>query len=523
MDKTNFDSKIEDVSKSILSYCIKRTFNREEAEDLAQDIITELFKSIDNIRNDEAFYSFMWSVAGKVYAMWCRKNSQKNKIMTTLELKDDLPDNENYFFDNENNDLYLLRRELTLLSKKYRRVVILYYFENKSCPEISSLLDISESMVKYLLFKARKILKDGINMERNYGELSYNPKNLSLMYMGEGPNKFWSITDGKILPQNILWACYNDNLTPNEISLQIGTSLPYIENEIKKLTESGLLLYNKGKYSTNIIIFTNDFKNEVSQKTKQIQENIADTIYNFIILNETKIRDIGFYMNDMSFNSFLWHMNSVIQILLFGNITKKYPFEEYPVTKFGDRAFVWGDESPRCILNICCMTKESELNEGEIRFLDYLPVPKGDHNLFFINKNLTNFYIKLASGKYSDLNEYEKELASELIKNGYLSKVEDKLSVTAPVYTRMQINTLYSILNSLIDEVITEVAKIQQITETILKNHIPLHLEQQAESIACMLMFDDVCGASTEIMVCKNYLKTYWIISEMPTVYIITD
>ena len=69
-------------------------------------------------------------------------------------------------------------------------------------------------------------------MERNYGEQSYNPKRLNLMYMGEGPNKYWELIDGNIIRQNILWACYNDSLTEEEISLQIGVALPYIENDI---------------------------------------------------------------------------------------------------------------------------------------------------------------------------------------------------------------------------------------------------------------------------------------------------
>ena len=56
-------------------------------------------------------------------------------------------------FDEEKGDIFALRRELTLLSEKYRKVAILYYIENRSCAEISSSLTISESMVKYLLFK----------------------------------------------------------------------------------------------------------------------------------------------------------------------------------------------------------------------------------------------------------------------------------------------------------------------------------------------------------------------------------
>ena len=74
--------------------------------------------------------------------------------------------------EEEDSALFLLRRELALLAEKYRKAVVLYYIESKSCLEISDCLGISESMVKYLLFKSRQILKEGMRMERNYGRQS---------------------------------------------------------------------------------------------------------------------------------------------------------------------------------------------------------------------------------------------------------------------------------------------------------------------------------------------------------------
>ena len=277
MERDNFDSKAAQISKSIFSYCMARTSNEYEAEDLAQDILLELTKSVQNIREDKAFYGFMWSVAKNVYKQWYRRKKLRQQ---ECELTDDISNAENEIgnlFD-DNSEIYILRRELSLLSKKYRRATILYYLENKSCSEISKLLSISESMVKYLLFKSRKILKDGLNMERNYGEQSYNPKKLNLMYMGEGPNKYWELIDGNIIRQNILWACYNDSLTEEEISLQIGVALPYIENDIKILTDVWLLKKEGRHYRTNIIILTSDFETEKSTKLLPLQKKIAESI-----------------------------------------------------------------------------------------------------------------------------------------------------------------------------------------------------------------------------------------------------
>ena len=83
MDRHELDNKISEAAKSLLSYCRVRTPTQFEAEDLAQDIILEIYKSADNIRNIDAFYGFMWAVAGNVYKQWC-KNKAKNKEKRTF-------------------------------------------------------------------------------------------------------------------------------------------------------------------------------------------------------------------------------------------------------------------------------------------------------------------------------------------------------------------------------------------------------------------------------------------------------
>ncbi len=272
MNEIELHEKIAEASKTIFSYCMAKTPTREEAEDLSQDILYELIKSAANIRDDKAFYAFMWGVAGNVYKQWYRKKL-KNK---TCELTDDIPA-DNQFLGDDGSDIYLLRRELTLLSEKYRKATILYYIEKRSCSEISSLLNITESMVKYLLFKSRKILKEGMNMERNLGELSYNPKTLIPLYNGEGPNHFWDFMQSKI-KQNIVTACYNDALTVQQISLATGIPLPYLDNEIKELENRKIIIKDRNHYKANVIIVTAECTDEIDREVAKYHNQIADKI-----------------------------------------------------------------------------------------------------------------------------------------------------------------------------------------------------------------------------------------------------
>ena len=163
MEKQELDTKVTEIAKNLLSYCTARTSNQFDAEDLAHEIILAIYQSAGHIRKPEAIYGFMWGVAGNVYKQWCKDRAKEKAYALT----EDCPDMEETPDEND-SVLCLLRRELTLLSEKYRKAVILYYIDNKSCSEISDCLKVSESMVKYLLFKSRQILKEGMNMERNY-------------------------------------------------------------------------------------------------------------------------------------------------------------------------------------------------------------------------------------------------------------------------------------------------------------------------------------------------------------------
>ena len=78
-------------------------------------------------------------------------------------------------------------------------------------------------------------------MDRKLGALSYNPKNFIPFYNGSGPNRFYDFMQSKIR-QNIITACYNDLLTAEQISLETGIPLPYLDAEIKQLEDKAFFM-----------------------------------------------------------------------------------------------------------------------------------------------------------------------------------------------------------------------------------------------------------------------------------------
>ena len=519
LDKHELDTKIADIAKSLLSYCMARTSNHFEAEDLAQDIILEIYKSADNIRNADAFYGFMWAVAGNVYKQWC-KNKARNKA---CELTDNLYD-EVGFLEDESSELYLLRRELTLLTEKYRRAVILYYIENKTCSEISTHLSISESMVKYLLFKSRQILKEGMSMERNYGQQSYNPKGLSLLFWGNGANRYYHLCDSKI-SQNILFACYNDKLTAEQISLEIGVSLPYMEDKLKELYEYELLKKDGNRYFTNIVIFTRDFANEVNAKTTELRERIATILTEAISKHEAEVRSIGFVGSDMSNNSFKWQMVSLILYNAVIEILQNKIKVVYPKDKFGTECFIWGSENgeqsswaSQFGFGISNVTNEA----GDyIQFMDFPINGEMVHHYCFNRQNVTNVFLDVAKGITDNFSENDKALAADMVRKGYIISNEKGLFVNTPIFTKEQHQMIKNIFADTATNIANEAETLMETVSKILKEHTPLHLKKLAKDMAYLRLFEDAISAPVAILYDQKYLLPYNNDCVLPTTYVI--
>ncbi len=521
MDKQELDAKIEEIAKALLSYCSARTSNYFEAEDLAHDIIMEIYKSADNIRNVDAFYGFMWAVAGNVYKQWC-KNKTKDK---ECELTDNLPDVAE-LLDEDDSSLYMLRRELTLLSEKYRKAVVLYYIENKSCSEISDCLEVSESMVKYLLFKSRQILKEGMSMERNYGSQSYNPKELSLLFWGNGANRYYHLCDSKI-SQNILFACYNDKLSAEQISLEIGVSLPYMEDKLAELCEYELLKKDGNRYYTNIVIFTRDFASEVNAKTAELREKIADLLTTAVAKHENEVRNIGFYGVGMGNNVFAWQMVSFILYRAVIEILQNKIKVVYPKDKFGTECFIWGAE------NGDQNSWESEFGFGisnvvnsngdYVQFMDFKVNGEMVHNYFFNQQNVTNVFLDIAKGNTEHFSENDKALAADMVRKGYVISNDNELFVNAPVLTKEQHKVLKDIFAETSVQIADEAETLMETVTKILKNHIPVHLKKLAKDMAYLRLFEDAISAPVSILYDRKYLMPYSGDGILPTTYVILN
>jgi len=519
MEKSTLDEKIAEISKTILSYCMARTSSQYDAEDLAQDMLLEIYRSSANIRDERAFYGFLWSVAGNVYRQWCRRKRRAEEC----ELPEELPDfSADPAADLEtDSDIWLLRRELALLAEKYRQAAVLYYLEDRSCAQIARTISVSESMVKYLLFKSRQIVKEGMNMERKLGEQSYNPRRLRLGFWG-GVNRYGGLCDS-LISQNILYACYNDRLTAEQISLEIGVALPYMEGNLEELLEYGLLHKAGNYYSTDIVIFTKEFEREADRKTEASGREIADKVRAVLEEKEAAVRAVGFYGADMDENTYRWQMACILldQAVL-ENIEP-----EYPVNKFGEKCFVWGyesyernEEADGFGLNNCTVQND---RGDRILFKDFAVNGEMLHKLFFRRRDFANVLLDTADGRTDGFGGTDRAILADLVERGIVKKDGEMWRLNMPVFTDGQQAELNGILKDAAEEVTAMTRKMMEQTAEILRNHMPSRLKKTAGNMAYLRMFGDSISKPVELLYREKFLRPIKPGDMLPTTFVVLN
>lgn len=288
MNKEQVEQVITAYAKPIYGFALKRCASLQDAEDLAQEIVLKVFKAL-SVRDDiESMDKFIWTVAHNTLSNYYRDNAKGVFGNPVEELADTLASDTNVLQDIlAKEDKKRLHKEIAYLSKQQRQIVIAYYYEGKKQEEIAKELEIPTGTVKWHLFEAKKDLKKGMEIMRNYDELKFNPITFSICgtngscgTKGENSNFFRSA-----LSQNIAYVTWKEAKTINEIADILGVSPVYVESEAEYLEEYGFLTKKQDKYLCNILLSEDDeetvcLHDEMYQKAAKL---FANELYDALI------------------------------------------------------------------------------------------------------------------------------------------------------------------------------------------------------------------------------------------------
>lgn len=301
----NAGEKLSENMRTIYLWSLHKVSDPYKAEDLCSEIILAVLQSAPNLKNDDAFFGFVWKVAANTYKYYLRRQSRNEHA----ELDENIPDSDDVLRDLcDRAQLNSLRRELAFLSHKYRICTVAYYYDKLSIKDIAEKYGLTPQTVKFNLFQARKILKEGIAMERQFGEKSFKPSPFRFTAIIRGnENEVFNNLFSRVLPGQILLSAYYEPMTLEQLSTELGVANVYLEDEVRVLEKYGFLKkQGEKKYQTNLLILTKDYSDAVFDTLDEKYSARLKGIVESIRAKLPAVREVGFAGCDLSDNLILW-------------------------------------------------------------------------------------------------------------------------------------------------------------------------------------------------------------------------
>lgn len=168
---TDLFAVIVDRYKERIFRIVSSHIPHDNVEEVSSDVFFRTFKSLKTFNNDAPFVNWLSVLTVRACKDFWRVNYAKKEapLSSFSEDVEDIitnsPSNiktpEEAILNNETKDM--LNRAVNLLKPNERMVISLMYLEDKSVAETAETLELSESNVKIIAFRARKKLADMLN------------------------------------------------------------------------------------------------------------------------------------------------------------------------------------------------------------------------------------------------------------------------------------------------------------------------------------------------------------------------
>jgi len=140
--------------------------NKEDAEDITQDVFIEIFKSVSNFKGDSQLFSWIYRIAVTKSLEHLRKKKTKKRFAFISSIFTSEPEI-NTAVDFEHPGIILENKEraavlfsaIDKLSEKQKAAFVLCKIEKLSYEEISKIMNTSVSSIESLIFRAKENLK----------------------------------------------------------------------------------------------------------------------------------------------------------------------------------------------------------------------------------------------------------------------------------------------------------------------------------------------------------------------------
>ena len=161
-----------DGSKSVYYLALKILRNKNNAEDITQDVFISVFEKISELQNPDAYYKWLNRITANKCSDFLRKHRDTmadEDIPDTLELEDEDGETPEALYEDEETRRTILSI-VDILPDNQRQCIMYRYFNQFSIEEIAEITRANEHTVKSRLMLARNKMRAAImEKEEKYG------------------------------------------------------------------------------------------------------------------------------------------------------------------------------------------------------------------------------------------------------------------------------------------------------------------------------------------------------------------
>ncbi|MGX1929740.1 RNA polymerase sigma factor [Flagellimonas sp. 2504JD4-2] len=161
---------LDEYQTKVFNTCISFVPNKEDAEDIAQEVFVEVYNSIHKFKGNSKLSTWIYRVSVNKSLEFIRKKSAKKRFgfMQSITGGDVPMDKTSYFTEFNHPGIQLENKEqsemlfnaINKLPEGQKVVFTLHKIDGLSYKEVSEITEKSVSSVESLMFRAKKNLRD---------------------------------------------------------------------------------------------------------------------------------------------------------------------------------------------------------------------------------------------------------------------------------------------------------------------------------------------------------------------------
>ncbi|HLA58169.1 MAG TPA: RNA polymerase sigma factor [Puia sp.] len=162
-EQSAFTILVEKYQNYVFTLVLRFTENREDAEEIAQDVFVKAYRSLADFRGDSKFSTWLFTITRTTCLSFLRKKKLDTQSLDNERTGLQVENRESGFNANlveQKSRHTMLSRAISMLSVDDAQVLNLFYKAEQTLEEIGKIMRLDPNTVKVKLHRARQRLKE---------------------------------------------------------------------------------------------------------------------------------------------------------------------------------------------------------------------------------------------------------------------------------------------------------------------------------------------------------------------------